>query len=352
MVVDDTLKPIDINQLVDKVSEAIKIWEKGVDKEKNGSMTDAIRYYRQALKIDSNVERNYREKLHEEFEEHKRLNELKNLKLNDTNDKENIETNDNHEDTKELELPCWILDMLPDYLLSHIVKQVVLLSGQSWLNLSLSCKKFNELCFHDTLPYKTFANLIYPKQNYSFGSVDKDYAEEFNRKEVWTEEPIQMLKDRPYIKFNGLYISTVNYLRHGANPEGSSSLLNPIMMITYYRYFRFYPDGLCLRLLTTDEPKTVVKNFELGNAHPKCEVCDWSFSLGDKKGILTVMREGGRYQFREYFTIRNHGKKRFHKFKWIESLVLDGEHDPVNCDISKEKPFFFSRVKSYEKYTF
>lgn len=45
-----------------RAKEAIAIWEKGVLKEKDGSMSDAINFYRSALKIHDNVESLYRKK--------------------------------------------------------------------------------------------------------------------------------------------------------------------------------------------------------------------------------------------------------------------------------------------------
>ena len=41
------------------INEAISIWEKGVLKEKDGSMSDAINYYRKAIKIHDGVDREH-----------------------------------------------------------------------------------------------------------------------------------------------------------------------------------------------------------------------------------------------------------------------------------------------------
>ena len=66
---------------------------------------------------------------------------------------------------------------------------------------------------------------------------------------------------RPRIRFHGVYISTVNYARPGgASPTAVSWNSAPILIVTYYRYLRFYRDGSLLSLLTTSEPGEVVHN--------------------------------------------------------------------------------------------
>ena len=69
-----------------------------------------------------------------------------------------------------------------------------------------------------------------------------------------------MFYSRPRIRFNGLYISTCNYIRPGAFHSSSTTVTGaaPVHIVTYYRYLRFYPDGTCLSLLTTHEPPEVV----------------------------------------------------------------------------------------------
>lgn len=38
--------------------------------------------------------------------------------------------------------------------------------------------------------------------------------------------------------------------------------IQPIHLVTYYRYIRLFSDGSCITLLTTKEPSKVVKNFD------------------------------------------------------------------------------------------
>lgn len=331
-------------QLLDPKDEAIMVWEKGALKEKQGSMTDAIKFYRQALKIQDNVEQLYRKKIQEEWKLQKRLERLKIVADEPSIQPEknaHVEDHEGKESEQEDLPPCWLFEMLPNDLLLRIVKHTVLMSGSAWLNLSLTCSKFNELCFHNSIPYKTFASFIYSKQNFDVPPLELD----FDKK--WGSDYQRMLKERPYIHFEGIYISTVNYLRHGANAEGSSSLINPIHMITYYRYFRFYPDGYCLRLLTTEEPSQVVKTFSRSTLPLDSELCKWILSSRNDGGRLTISRSSEKYSFVEALQIRNRVGSRHQRLKWVFSTVIDGNDDASECSLRNEKPFFFSRVKSY-----
>lgn len=74
-------------------------------------------------------------------------------------------------------------------------------------------------------------------------------------------------RHRPRIRFNGCYISTVNYSRPGASNESRFTWINPVQIVTYYRYLRFFRDGTVISLLTTSEPANVVHHLSKENVH-------------------------------------------------------------------------------------
>lgn len=335
----------------DNAEIAISWWERGVQKEKDGSMNDAIKFYREALKTYEDVEKLYRKKLFEEYELQKRLEQL-HLNSIDSKDDGAINSGDQTQDVEDDETqrdPCWLLDILPPDVLSRIVHFVVLQSGESWLNLSLTCSAFNKLCFHEMDPYRTFVQCIYPRQQYDEIGLDLNGISNIGvwEKEFWGHNYHKMIKERPYVKFEGIYISVVNYLRYGAHQDGSRSWLNPIHMITYYRYFRFYADGRCLRLLTTDEPSIVVPHFSLETPPKNSEVCHWTLGLDHGFGHLTITRSSSKYTFVEELQIKDQGTRIHQRLKWLSSIIIDKEGEVTECSMKKEKPFFFSRVRSY-----
>ncbi|KAF3922065.1 hypothetical protein ABW20_dc0108179 [Dactylellina cionopaga] len=71
-----------------------------------------------------------------------------------------------------------------------------------------------------------------------------------------------MFIERPRIRYNGVYISTCTYLRSG---HANVVLTNPVLLVTYYRYLRFFPSGFVLTLLTPAEPADVVHSITLEN---------------------------------------------------------------------------------------
>ncbi|RVD88675.1 uncharacterized protein DFL_002851 [Arthrobotrys flagrans] len=75
-----------------------------------------------------------------------------------------------------------------------------------------------------------------------------------------------MFIERPRIRYNGIYISTCTYLRQGHQAASSLALSTvPVHMVTYYRYLRFFPSGFVIHLLTPAEPSDVVHSITLGN---------------------------------------------------------------------------------------
>ena len=68
----------------------------------------------------------------------------------------------------------------------------------------------------------------------------------------------RMFRLRPRIRFNGCYISTVNYIRPGQPSASLATWTNPVHIVTYFRYLRFFRDGTVISLLTTTEPPDIV----------------------------------------------------------------------------------------------
>jgi len=76
-----------------------------------------------------------------------------------------------------------------------------------------------------------------------------------------------MFHHRPRLRFSGVYISTVNYVRPGASSPTTISWNTPVHIVTYYRYLRFFRDGSCISLLTTAEPVDVVHHLLKEHLH-------------------------------------------------------------------------------------
>jgi F-box protein 9 len=228
-----------------------------------------------------------------------------------------------------------------------------------------------------------------------------------------------MFRRRPRVRFNGCYISTVNYIRAGQSSGQHLTWNTPVHIVTYYRYLRLFRDGTAISLTTTDEPAHVVHQLtrenlaqhrgdtkhlhlpsnvmasalkgrwrlssprdqdrdDVGagvvvgnghyNTHPQYisttsttisttknpASTETTTSLAGAEGDLIVETEGvgvgTKYMYRMELSLRNAGKAAARNNKlvwrsfWSYNKLTD---DWAQFLLKNDKPFFFSRVKSY-----
>lgn len=334
------------------IEKAVSIFDKAAEKEKIGKMNDAVRYYRESMKLYSDVELVYRKKLQYEYavelSRQKRADSGKQIQ----NTAESEQSGDELGDT-ERNKPCLLLDMLPVSILNRVTVLLLDLNQETMVNFVSTCSYLNNNCFvSNSLLFKNLAKKAYENQFYDMGislklsKQEKEVIDAWNINDFYKGDYRMMMQQRPYIKFQGVYISVNNYIRQGGHMEGSSSLYNPIHMVTYYRYFRFMPNGDCIRLLTTDEPGKVVKNLNYGAKDSM--VARWSIN-STESNLLTIERfdkKGNKCV--EQLRIERHTKKLPHnKLVWEDSFIYDSDGEKVSFRLKNEKNFYFSRVRSY-----
>ncbi|QPG95190.1 hypothetical protein C2857_007806 [Epichloe festucae Fl1] len=191
-----------------------------------------------------------------------------------------------------------------------------------------------------------------------------------------------MFRSRPRIRFNGCYISTVNYVRMGqASTSQATWGGSPVHIVTYYRYLRFFRDGSAISLLTTSEPSAVVPHLtrdllhlhrHRDNTHAylpsavmqKAYKGRWRLSSSweeaqsgpdeagqPREGDLAVETEthDPKYMFRMDLSLRTAGKgSKNNKVVWRGHFSYNKLTDDwAEFTLKHDKAFFFSRVKSY-----
>ncbi|KAF1843697.1 uncharacterized protein K460DRAFT_290989 [Cucurbitaria berberidis CBS 394.84] len=176
---------------------------------------------------------------------------------------------------------------------------------------------------------------------------------------------------RPRIRFNGCYISTVNYSRPGQSSPTSVSWNSPIHIVTYYRYLRFLRDGTCMSLLTTSEPADVVPYLYMEHMHkshgallsaPMKDALLGRWRLtgpavprdedeGEKEGTLLVETAGAtpKYMYKMALSFGSAGRgaknnKLAWQGYWSYNRLTD---DWGEFGLKNDRPFYWSRVKSY-----
>ncbi|XBW36346.1 hypothetical protein QEN19_001926 [Hanseniaspora menglaensis] len=335
-----------------KLTEAVNIFEKATEREKVGKMNDAVRYYKESMKLHEDVEAVYRKKLFYEYAvemHHKNLvSSNVDAKMTST-----LKSKNGDDDPDKEKDPCLLIDMLPLTVLNRIAVFLLEMNQETLVNFVSACSFLNKNCLHgNTMLYKVLAEKIYEHQFYDIGisfklhKQEKEVIDSWNIHDYYKGDYKLMLQKRPYIKFQGVYISVNNYIRHGGIVEGSSSLFNPIHMVTYYRYYRFLPNGDCIRLVTTDEPDKVVKNIKYGTKDST--IAKWSINTTDCN-LLTLERfDKSGDKCVEQLRIENHSKRLPHnKLVWENSFYLDDSGEKVTFRLKNEKNFYFSRVRSY-----
>jgi F-box protein 9 len=191
---------------------------------------------------------------------------------------------------------------------------------------------------------------------------------------LYSRSWLRMFRLRPRIRFNGCYISTVNYPRSGEASANHVTWGSPVHIVTYYRYLRFFRDGTAISLLTTAEPADVVHHLtreavalHRGGANPHLpsavaqsalkgrwrlarEADNPGASLSEVEGDVMIETEGvSKYIYRLDLALGSAGKgARNNKLAWkgfYSYNRLTG--DWAEFTMRHNKPFFFSRVKSY-----
>lgn len=304
--------------------------------------------------------------------------------------------------------PCPIAS-LPDEILIHILQDVAMVDVGDFVRLSRVCKRFAWLVGTEDSIWRSicldskfgFTSMHYEFQNgVSWGPIpearqllEDDPNEMAGRREeeayattiallntAYRSSWQHMFRRRPRVRFNGCYISTVNYIRPGQQVN-SITWNSPVHIVTYYRYLRLFRDGTAITLCTVEEPSNVVHHMTKDNlaqhkggamghlsssfmqhalrarwrlSSPADQVGgeekDAASNLADAEGEVFVESDGGgNYLFRMELSMRTAGKAaRNNKLSWRGFYSYNKSSEVWDeCGLKNEKPFFFSRVKSY-----
>lgn len=395
--------------LSDGDTRAVELFEQAIEKEQHGLMLDAVRFYREAFKLNEKVDMLYRqEKVPETIRQlqkkhgknvARRVDEAEVRKINVDKllrlwEHEEARAPDPEDpDSEDLAIrigninlnthpvfgdkPAPITDLSGE-VWTHVLEILLHTDPEAWFALGMACKKFAYLAFGTLAIWRLLARLVYPKQVYEENKglrknlpVPKDpevMLPQYNH--LWR----QMIRERPYVKFYGCYISVVNYYSEGARDDNSLLWTNPVKSNTYYRYLRCYPDGQCvMALLTLDPPKVIphllrenptkciVDLPDLAKFNPekyphKIYLGFWSITTDGH--VLVEITQGSvpYYTFHYQFQIKSLGGVLNHsKLAWVQYYAVrkrmrendDREGEVVQFSLKNECAFKFSRVRLY-----
>ncbi|KAI8341883.1 hypothetical protein BC941DRAFT_175453 [Chlamydoabsidia padenii] len=246
--------------------------------------------------------------------------------------------------------PVWIAK-LPDEIIVHILCHLVLQSLGSVAQFALVCRSFFLLTRSATL-WRAACESLFSNPAMTFMQAEQYQSSIVHQS--FEGQWLRMIKERPRIRYDGVYIATCQYVRPGAS---DTAWTRPVHLVTYYRYLRFFPDGRVLNFISNDEPIQVVHL--MVPSFTKRQFFRGTFSWDGHTQVRIQMKEDGRdgeafvmnLQIKHPYGHKSATKRRFYKLAWdsyTSRKVNQGDEGPLNTyNIELMKPFIFSAVNSY-----
>ncbi|KAF2803761.1 uncharacterized protein BDZ99DRAFT_502984 [Mytilinidion resinicola] len=415
---------------------ALEHYEQAVEKESQGSLGDSVDLYRKAFRLDSRVHEAYKNKhFPPSFFQasktkpqdpkpsnvpatvpntaHHSLDGLSASLSSLIQDFSSLSIPSEEPPTDLSPAPPCPISTLPEEILVEILLELAIQDVASFVRLAQTCKRLAYLVLTEERVWRRvsigsevgFGAMHYDwncKVNGQPLGDDDEGGQILSSPEIDTPHPVTSLtttllvpqvypnyralfRSRPRIRFNGCYISTVNYTRPGASSPSSISWHSPIHIVTYYRYLRFFRDGTCVSLLTVAEPADVIPYLLQEHMHthhsgnlPSAVMKDalagrWRLSgpavpsnpssrasgMGavekavdsEAEGTLHIETAGvtPKYTYKMAFLLGSAGRaarnnKLAWKGYWSYNRLTD---DWAEFGLKNDRPFHFSRVKSY-----
>ncbi|KAK9241444.1 hypothetical protein V1525DRAFT_393169 [Lipomyces kononenkoae] len=328
---------------VSRAQRALKIYELAVEKERDGNLSDALKFYRQAFRLDDSVDKLYKNKHFPSSAFTKRAPSpskkitTSSLPTDKTtsllSDYSHLEAEPEDED-----LPSPLIK-LPNEITNTILRTLAVLDLSSFTKTSYTCRKLAFLAYSDSMLWRSLCMKEYPRMAYEV-PVDENEAIH-----LWNDNWRRMFLERPRILFNGIYISTCNYHRYGV----SHSWNVPVHIVTYYRYVRFFDDGTCMTHLTTKEPVEVVPEFHRHLMKRGMFKGTWRMLI-DGRVRIESQAPVAKYLFLQELDIKSSGRGRHNRLNWVGFWSINrATADRMEFSLRHDKPFYFSRVLSYDR---
>ncbi|ERL94039.1 F-box only protein 9 [Dendroctonus ponderosae] len=344
----------------------------GTELEKAGKVYEAIQYYRKAVQLDPDIEHKIDYRPRYPLKDPETENSEGNVVTDESDSSEDSEVIEEAQLLQRIQkklskvghfcIPKFTqstthISSLPIELLLYILKWVVStdLDLRSLELFGSVCRGFY-LCSRDSEIWRLACLRIW---GLNCNLTPGEYGS-------WRN----MFIDRPRLNFNGVYISKTTYIRHGEN-SFQDQFYRPWHLVSYFRYLRFFPEGMVLMLTSSDDPALCVNQLKTRNA--RAPVMVGYYRLKEDKVTIVVQRQettktvqsgfkkGGRRReidnseqtFHIELNIQNHKNRRHVKLVWSYYSVLtrskQGHESTSNVDLigNRFTNLWFSRVKSF-----
>jgi len=286
-------------QEIDTHKRAREYFEEGVKMEQNGNLYDAIKFYKKAVQLVPDIEREVYNTASVHSVSSKNRSSSNTRKVADENLNQISQEVDNEEDIENLierfsrlvhldnqssiqqDIPNaneTHIGNLPAELLNYILKWVVSadLDLKSLESCSQVCRGFY-LAARDQEIWRQVCSKALGRATLSSNTGDQ----------MWRD----FYLCRARVHFNGCYISKMTYTREGERGFQDQDTYRAWHIVTYYRLIRLFPGGRMLMVLSAEDPSLTAK---LMNNRHFCSIQDGIFGeyrVMDNKVICVLHKQ-------------------------------------------------------------
>lgn len=360
---------------IDHEEQAKHFFQRATELEREGKLYDAIKYYRAAMQLVPDIEFRMDHRGQQQPTTTTTTTEL-NHSLEHLDSDQQLETDSNllesfqhvNIDENELSTICTKnfpqqathISSLPFEVMIYIFRWIISsdLDVRSLEQCARVCRGFYR-CARDTQLWKMICFKTWGTQT---------------GKPLSNTNWRHMFIHRPHVVFNGVYISRATYVRQGE--QSLDTFYSPWHLVEYYRYIRFFPDGMVMIYTSADEPRITVARLKsrFTSKEPGIIYGNYRFQsnrvvifanrVAQRSTIATnAHRRGGRENqpsdvdqiIHMEFEMADVAKKKHHQLVWTHYEIQfknrrTGDERTSTLDVADRNTYpnlIFSRVKSY-----
>lgn len=378
-VIHDKQKGQKQEEIMNKEEQAAHFFQRATELERNGKFYEAIEFYRAAMQLVPDIEfRMVQKGQQQEITTMGLNNQQENTDEDNLNKKtEKSQQDDNSIDSfrriniddGELSAICvknfpqqtTHISSLPSEILIYIFRWVISsdLDVRSLEQCARVCRGFYK-CARDTQLWKM---ICFKTWGLNTGNPSANIN--------WRH----MFINRPHVAFHGVYISRTTYIRQGE--QSLDTFYAPWHLVEYYRYIRFFPDGIVLIYTSADEPRATVARLKSRYSIRDPSLIYGNYRLQHTRILIrakritqraptmsSTQRRSGKdlppsdieQTMHMEFEMTDVGKKKLHQLIWTQYEIKftnkrTGEEGSTILDVANDQhaypPLIFSRVKSY-----
>ncbi|KDQ19550.1 hypothetical protein BOTBODRAFT_28125 [Botryobasidium botryosum FD-172 SS1] len=356
--------------LAHNLQSAVAVYGRAVEAEQRGRLDEALDLYRKSFRMDSNVDKAYHRALMLEI-----TAGTQSLTMGASSSSKERESNrfssprHTRNDSVPVKIPHLTIAALlasfsstdvfeyaaedeklgvpfarlPDEIVVLVLRQFAQARDVASLERFGTINKKARLVSLDQSLWRDLVYITYvPPQiddDTPLDEIASDYGFDYRR----------FFMEHPRVRMDGVYIAVCHYVRQGL---GENAWINVTHLVTYHRYLRFLPNGTVLSLLLNDDhaPSDVVHQLKPSLEKKGLFVGSWR--LQDSTVFITDLADPRDQQLLYGFEMTLHLRSkpigRWNKLEledYSSVNISTGEVQPLG--LKNERPFWFSRVRSY-----